>query len=143
MKCGRALTADEIELLEGEGVSFDGLDVSKVRIINGKYIPFQNRPMAPDGYIYWPGECGNLASCGGVGTARTFIHEMTHVWQHQQGVNVLGRGFLLHAARVLSRDLFDPYSLKHYDPNGPNLPFNIEQEAQVKVLEYIRWKESQ
>jgi len=125
---GRALTDDEVT--EAESVFGDKIDYSEVRIIDGKYVPFQgdNYVIAPDGNIYWPGECGNLSSCGGVGTAGVFIHEMTHVMQHQHGVNVLGRGLLLQSAKFLSLGLYDPYQFD-YDPIRSFSSYNIEQQG--------------
>ena len=125
---GRALTTDEIT--EAKSVYGDKIDYSKVRIIDGKYVPFQSDSvaMAPDGNIYWPGECGNLASCGGLPTAGVFIHEMAHVMQYQHGVNVLGQGFLLQAGKYLSFGLYDPYKFT-YDPNRAFSSYNIEQQG--------------
>jgi hypothetical protein len=125
---GRGLTTDEIA--EAKGVFGDKIDYSKVRIIDGKYFPFQGRDyvIAPNGNIYWPGECGNLASCGGPGTAGTFIHEMTHVMQHQQGVNVLVNGFFLQAAKFLTFGLYDPYKFT-YDSSRSFSSYNIEQQG--------------
>lgn len=47
--------------------------------------------MAPDGNIYYhPDNPNYLAdfSLGTPGQQGTFIHELAHVWQHQQGINV-------------------------------------------------------
>lgn len=89
--------------------------------------------MAPDGNIYWPGECGNLATCGGIfggdaqkRIAATFLHEMVHVWQHQQGINVMLRGAIIHTSRFL-RLLDDPYVLPLSVPFNE---LNIEQQGQ-------------
>ena len=127
---GRALTADEVSA--AKGVFGDKIDYSKVQIIDGKYVPWQGKGyvMAPDGNIYWPGECGNLASCGGINTAETFIHETTHVLQYQHGVNVLGRGLLLQAGKFLSFGLYDPYSFT-YAPNQAFSSYNIEQQGRI------------
>ena len=54
-----------------------------------------NTLVAPDGSIY-ADEDGNVYaedySATGFSLQATFIHEMTHVWQHQQGINVGFRG---------------------------------------------------
>ena len=125
---GRGLTSDEIT--EAQKVFGDKIDYSQVRIINGKFVPWQGDGyvIAPDGNIYWPGECGNLASCGGPGTAGVFIHEMTHVLQVQHGVNVLGRGLLLQAGKFLSGGLYDPYKFT-YAPARSFSSYNIEQQG--------------
>ena len=125
---GRTLTNDEIA--EAQKVFGDKINYSQVRIIDGKFVPWQGdgSVMAPDGDIYWPRECSNLAICGGVGTAGVFIHEMAHVMQYQHGVNVLGRGFLLQAGKFLSFGLYDPYNFT-YDPNRSFSSYNIEQQG--------------
>lgn len=127
---GRALTSDEIaeaRFVFGQKITYSG-----VKIFNEKYFFLQgsNYVMAPDGNIYWPNECGNLAVCGGVSTASTFIHEMTHVLQHQYGVSVLWQGFLLQAAKFLSVGLYDPYSYS-YDPSRSFRSYNIEQQGSI------------
>jgi len=103
-----------------------------VNIHDRKFFPFQgeNVVMAPDGDIYWPGACGNLATCDGGRNVGTFIHEMTHVLQHQHGVNVLGRGLALHAARIGSFGLYDPYSFT-YDAGRAFSSYNIEQQGDI------------
>lgn len=108
------------------------MDYSRVRVVDGKYVFFQGNGyvMAPNGNIYWPGECGNLATCGGGAYAGTFIQEMTHVMQHQHGVNVLGQGFLLQAGHRLSFGLYDPYSFT-YDPSRTFSSYNIEQQGDI------------
>ena len=94
--------------------------------------------MAPDGNIYFPlaRECGDLTACAITVSGQpgqqydileTFIHEMGHVMQHQQGVNVLGRGFVLQAGRILSGGLYNPYSY----PVGAN-PRQLNIEAQAR-----------
>lgn len=125
---GRALTSDEVA--EAQKVFGDRIDYSTARVVDGNFVPWQgaNYVIAPDGNIYWPGECGNLASCGGPGTAGVFIHEMTHVMQVQHGANVLGRGLLLQAGKFLSGGLYDPYRF-NYDPGKPFSSYNIEQQG--------------
>lgn len=90
--------------------------------------------MAPDGNVYWSGECGNLATCGGapgsreqIDTAGNFLHEMGHVWDYQNGTNVLMRGLVVQAAHILSFGLYNPYVV----PAGvPYSQMNIEARGQ-------------
>ena len=47
--------------------------------------------MAPDGNIYYHSEDKTYSddfSKSDINVRGTFLHEMTHVWQHQQGINV-------------------------------------------------------
>jgi hypothetical protein len=87
----RQLTAGEVEL--AHSVFGDAIDYARVRIFRRKYFPLQprNRTMAPNGNIYFHPR--SLAYRDDFSTAGTclkalFIHEMTHVWQHQGGTNV-------------------------------------------------------
>lgn len=86
--------------------------------------------MTPNGNIFWPGECGNLASCGGIGTAGFYIHEMTHVLQYQSGVNVLLRGAALQSAYYGSFKLYNPYAFT-YDSSRAFSSYNIEQQGDI------------
>lgn len=124
---GRPLTADEIA--KARKAFKDKIDYSKVLVVDGKFHVFQgDNIMSPDGNIYWPGECGNLAVCGGQKVADYFIHEMTHVMQVQQGQNVLLSGFFLHALRIITFGFYNPYS---YTPGQPFNSYNIEQQAVI------------
>lgn len=94
-KPGRALTADEVVL--AQSVFGDGIDYSQVRVLQEKYVFFQpdNITMAPDGNIYFhPDSKAYSSNFGraGLGLQGHFIHEMTHVWQHQNGINVVFNG---------------------------------------------------
>jgi RHS repeat-associated protein len=123
----RPLTAREIAL--ARKVFGDKIDYSKVRIVNGRFLIFQFRPMAPNGKIYWPGECGDLATCDGGSHRQNFVHEMTHVMQFQHGVNVLLHGIFLHGVlEVLTFGIYNPYTYV-YDPNRAFSSYNIEQQG--------------
>jgi hypothetical protein len=131
---GRALHEDEIELgREAFTRAFgsdEGFDYSAVRVINGKFVPWQpsNVAIAPDGNIYYPSDCGNLAVCGGESIAALFVHELTHAWQYQQGDRVFLRGLGLQAAHYVTFGRYDPYALpRQYVPYNQ---LNLEQQAQ-------------
>ncbi len=115
----------------------DRIDYDRVRVVDGCYLPGQQHRwiMAPDGNIYWPGECGELAQHGEAAVRDTFIHEMTHVWQHQTGQSVRLRGFFLHAARILSLGFYDPYAWRS-STGRPFASYNLEQQAELAVEIY-------
>jgi hypothetical protein len=129
---GRLLTATEIAL--ARTVFGERIDYGRVRLVDGKYMALQlpQRVMAPDGNIYWPGACADLVRCGHPRCRDTFIHEMAHVMQHQQGVKVFWRGLCLHGARVLSCGRFNPYRCR-VRPDKPYRAYNIEQQAELAV----------
>ena len=71
----RPMTSYEIE--QAKTVFGDKIDYDRVRIVDGKFAPFQpsrGTYMAPNGKIYWPG-CSSQQMCGNPGV---FIHELTH-----------------------------------------------------------------
>ena len=128
----------DAEIAAARRVFADRIDYSRVRVVNGKYFPLHLQPwiIAPNGHIYWPGECGNLATGEGSAYVGTLIHEMAHVMQYQRGQHVLLRGFLLHAARVLSFGRYNPYRFT-YLPGKPFDAYNLEQQAEVARHIYL------
>lgn len=89
----RDLTPGEITL--ARLIFRNGIDYSKVKIHHGKYMFFQahNVAMSPNGNIYFPkGLFIEDFSAGNVRDQQLFIHEMTHVWQHQLGYPVTAEG---------------------------------------------------
>lgn len=87
----RGLTPGERAMLHP--IFGDSIDYDAVRIIHARH-PFQasNMYMAPRGHIYAPGNLwqDDWAGFGVSAVARAeFIHEMTHVWQYVNGMNVM------------------------------------------------------
>ncbi|CAB5715668.1 Uncharacterised protein [Delftia tsuruhatensis] len=74
----------------------DSVDCSMVRIYRGRFIPFQpsHTAMAPAGDIFFPTPLfSEDYSVEEKSWKRSiFIHEMTHIWQYQQGYPVMARG---------------------------------------------------
>ena len=73
------------------------IDYARVKIFNRCYLPFGLQPahcaMAPNGSIYFHPSCYLANYAAADAPARHwFIHEMTHVWQHQLGYPVRLRG---------------------------------------------------
>lgn len=104
------------------------VDADRVRVFARCYLPFGLQPrgtaMAPDGAIYFhPTRFrGDFADPARPGAQRWFVHEMTHVWQHQLGFPVKWRG----AVRLgLSYD----YALR----DGARLG-DFDMEAQGEIL---------
>lgn len=133
---GRPLSAGERRLarlaytLEYGGDA--GFDYDAVRIVDGKFMAFQGDEviMSPDGNIYWPGAPSDLTKAVSTGSyfrnLETFVHEMGHVWQYQQGENVLLQGL---ATQVPHQMGLYPgaYSV---DVNAPYRSYNLEQRAE-------------
>lgn len=92
----RGLTSGEIDM--AKLVFGDSVDYSKVKVHNKEYLWFglqhDDIAMTPNGEMYFnpkhfKEDFSNPADLGG---QRWFIHEMTHVWQHQLGYPVKWRG---------------------------------------------------
>ena len=119
---GRTMTAREIAL--ARTVFGDALDYTKIRIHRRKWWWFQPRKitMAPDGHLWFHPDsqlfcddfCDRDLSLQGL-----FIHELVHVWQHQQGI------FLPLKRHPFCR--YD-YSLK---PGWKLSQYGIEQQAEI------------
>lgn len=102
----------------------DALDLDAVSIHHRRWFPFQPRDtlMAPDGAI-WCNPRGQtyrpcFASCG-PGDAGLLLHELTHVWQYQRGVNL-----------ILRRHPFCRYAYR-LAPGKPFGRYGIEQQAEI------------
>jgi hypothetical protein len=131
----RPLHSDEIAM--ARLVFGDAIDYARVRIYRRCYLPFGLQPancaMAPNGSIYFHPSCFLENYAAADPPARHwFIHEMTHVWQHQLGYPVRLRG----AVRIgLSYD----YDLA---PGKTLADFNMEAQgdllADYFVLKHLR-----
>ncbi|WP_066797788.1 vgr related protein [Sphingomonas soli] len=102
----------------------DALDYAKVRIANRKWAFFQpaRTTMAPRGTIHFHPKGGLYAedfSTAPIHLQGLFIHEMVHIWQHQQGM------FLPLRRHPFCR--YD-YAIK---PGQPFERYGIEQQAML------------
>jgi len=80
--------------------------------------------MAPDGNIYFhPDDYLDDFSTGSAGTRAWFMHEMTHVWQKQQGMSVTLRGVFDRNYRYLP--------LVTAPPGRSFYSFGIEQQGDI------------
>ena len=129
----RGLTPNEIA--RAKSIFKDEIDYSKVRIFRKKHNPGhpKNRAMAPRGNILFHPEDPGYADDFGdskipLAQQETFVHEMTHVWQHQQGENVLLRGMF---ERKYDYELEKGKSFEKY---------GIEQQGMI-VQDYFRLKQ--
>jgi len=121
-KSGRSLTVRERAL--AESVFGNALDYHKIRVHNRKWWWFQpsHVTMAPDGHLWFHPKnslfCDDFCDRG-LEQQGLFIHELVHVWQHQQGI------FLPLKRHPFCR--YD-YSLK---PGWKLHKYGIEQQAEI------------
>lgn len=118
----RALTPAEINLCQT--VFGQAIDYGAVTVFNRKWWLFQSRrvTMAPDGNLWFHPESNLFCEdfCGSSSNIQSlFIHEMVHVWQHQQGV------FL-----PLARHPFCRYDYE-LQPGKNFAAYGIEQQAEI------------
>jgi hypothetical protein len=119
---GRFLTPAERGL--AESVFDTAVDYDSVRIANRKWAFFQPKRvvMAPRGTIHFHPHgdlyCDDFCDAG-LTDQGLFIHEMTHVWQHQAGVNL-----------ILRRHPFCRYRYV-LKPGWPLARYGIEQQAEI------------
>lgn len=118
----RPLTAAERTL--AEGMFGMAIDLDPVRIRRRKWWPLQPREtvMAPRGHLYFHPEGHCYCPCFGAGGASgqgLLLHELTHVWQHQSGINLL-----------LRRHPFSRYDYS-FRPGKPFARYGIEQQAEI------------
>ncbi|RZT38459.1 hypothetical protein [Cupriavidus agavae] len=90
----RPLTPAEIAL--ARQVFADAVDYASVVVHRRNFVFWQGGRyiVTPNGQIYLGRKLRWIDdfSQGGLALQALFIHEMTHVWQYQRGVNVLWRG---------------------------------------------------
>lgn len=118
----RLLTPAEISLCRS--IFGQAIDYDQVTVFNRKWWLFQHPrvTMAPDGNLWFHPKSDLFCDdfCGSPRNVQAlFIHEMVHVWQHQQGV------FLPFARHPFSRYDYELLEGKRFARYG------IEQQAEI------------
>lgn len=127
----RYLTDNEVQL--AYKVFGNQLNYSAIQVLNTPYLPWQpvGLFMAPVGKIFVnPENYKEDYSLESLAYQCTFIHELTHIYQYQQHINVLFKGALLQIAYYLSFQNYNPY---HYSfiPQKSFWDYNIEQQGDI------------
>lgn len=139
----RLLTDGEIAL--AKSIFGKLIDYDMVKIINCPYLPWQpdNIIIAPNGCIFAFGKsyqddyADDELFKQQPHYRQLFIHEMTHVFQYQQGVNVLWHGAILQSAYYLSLGKYNPYRY-HLHKDRDFWSYNIEQQAVICEGIYLK-----
>lgn len=136
MSQGRALTKGEISL--AQSLFRDSIDYEKTKIHAAKYIFFQpnNSGMTPNGEIYATGSSySDDYSVGGSNAQCFFMHEMTHVWQYQNGILRVKTSALWETLRSGFRyEQAYFYTLK---PEKDLRDYGLEQQAAI-IVDFLR-----
>ena len=103
---------------------FDAIDYERVRLVRRKWAFFQPREvtMAPRGIIHFHPQGHAYCECfanSSIDWQAHLIHELVHIWQHQQGMNL-----------ILRRHPFCRYSYT-IKPGWPLTRYGIEQQAEI------------
>jgi hypothetical protein len=132
LKAGQSRSLTEGEIKMAKGTFGDEVDYSKVKIYRKTWFAFQgkDRVMSPNGNIYFHknsdlyfDDFSAVTGKDAIVAKGIFMHEMTHVWQHQHGVN------LVTAALLKSYE----YNLK---PGAPFSSYNVEQQGDIVMHHY-------
>ena len=127
----RELTRGEVLIAKN---IFDNLiNYNSIKVFNIPYLPWQpiNILMAPNGHLFINKEVflEDYSMCS-ITTQGLFIHELTHVLQHQKHKNVFIRGALLQTAYYITFKKYDPY--RYTLIKGKKFEqYNIEQQAEI------------
>ncbi len=125
----RGLTFGEIALVTSV---FGGeIDVTRVRFHRRKWWWLQPRRvvMAPSGALWFHPESPDWRedfSRESLGLRAFIVHELTHVWQHQRGVNL-----------TLKRPPLARYRYLPLTPGKPFAAYGIEQQAEIVRHAYV------
>ncbi len=135
----RPLTKGEIEM--AKTVFGNSIDYSKVRLYHRHYPPIgqdDNTAMTPDGNMYYP--TAIYQDDYSTGFRRSlFMHEMTHVWQKQQGRDPQLEGLGLGISSF--GNYASTYEFK-LDPKKDFKDYNLEQQGRL-IEKYFEYKERQ
>lgn len=128
---GRVLTEGEIALVAP--IFGAGVDPSVIRVVPGKFVRFQDdyTYMTPGNDIYAPGalfEADFSASSVDPYLQAVFIHEVAHVWQHQNGMDLIAAGLIAFAGARGDYAKAYPYTL---DQGLDLTEYGIEQQASI------------
>ncbi|HLF72635.1 MAG TPA: hypothetical protein VI759_10845 [Dehalococcoidia bacterium] len=126
-----------------------GPSVDEAKAFYGTSINFDRVTFKASGLVFGPGTAWTANNTvrfkqDAPPSTSTLIHELGHVWEHQNGQTQLLKGFLEQALRALSRGKYDPYdfggpaAVRAAVAAGRRLQsFNKEGQAQI-IQE--RWK---
>ena len=132
----RPLTIGEIAMLKP--IFRDGIDYARVRVINNSFpLQPQNVYMTPRGHVYAPGTLWlddfSAGSLHGIRRA-VFVHEMTHVWQYANGMDLISEGVVEFTKHRGNYEQAYPYEL---EAGRDLVDYGMEQQASIVEDYYL------
>jgi hypothetical protein len=130
----RALTAGERAMVAP--LFRDGIDYDTVRVVHASF-PFQPDGvyMTPRGHVYAPGGLfRDDFSTGSLGERAVFVHELTHVWQFANGIDLIAAGVAAFAKYGGRYERAYPYLL---DATRDLADYGMEQQASIVEDYYL------
>ena len=139
MPAGRPLTAAEQAMLEP--IFGDAVDYDTIRVVHGRAVPVQgdHTYMTIGSVVYAPGPLYRRDFArSDVASQAALVHEVAHVWQRANGVNVVAE-----AALTLLATRGRYIRAYRYDlvPGRDLLDYAVEQQATI-LEDYFVWLES-
>ena len=127
----RHLTAAEMAMVRP--LFRDSVDYATILVIDDRFTPAQpeNTYMTPEGSIYAPGDLWRddyAAKSVDPGLQAVFVHEIGHVWQFQNGMDMISEGLLAFASAEGDYEKAYPYTLA---PDRDLLDYGMEQAASI------------
>lgn len=126
----RNLTSGEIDILKP--IFRDSIDYHAVKIYKDRYMPFQNKNIAvsPNGNIYFDSKHHQDDFSISSNTDKMwFVHEMTHVWQYQNGFKIFKNALKLSLQGLYKNKKV--YCYDHKCAAEHFCRFNFEQQATI------------
>ena len=127
----RGLTQNEIAM--ARSVFGNRIHYTQVKILNIPYLPWQptHIVMAPNGNIFvHPQYFYADYSQSHLNLQALFIHELAHILQFQQHINIIFKGTILQLGYYLSFKHYNPYHYK-LKQNKAYHHYNIKQQGDI------------
>lgn len=128
----RGLTKGEIALLQP--IFKDAIDYASTKVIDAPF-PFQQKGvyMTPRGHLFAPGSLFRKDFSKDPSDRILFVHEMTHVWQFANGMDLVAQGLAEFAKTKGNYEAAYPYDLT---ADKDLVDYGMEQQASIVEDDY-------
>ncbi|EGV38096.1 hypothetical protein [Neisseria weaveri] len=128
----RRLTENEIRA--ARLIFSDGLDYTRIKIYRGlPFFPWHKQAVSPNGHIYFPAQhCPEDFTQAQANYHIWFIHEITHVWQYQNGYKTWLGGLIT----ALRGGYFRQRCYRYPNPKKLSCISQLNMEQQADFIAY-------